>query len=448
MSMRKLPAAEQMERALLGSCLLHPPVIDDLQHVRPEHFYEDRHSLIWSTLLEMRAAGQAIDLPLLAARLDALGKLVEIGLPERDAKVAVLYLTDEVLGAVAHAAHAEYYAREVLKSAKRRTVIAAGQEVIRAGYDTTSDVDDVVSDAEAKLHAVLQIGQRSGPQTMQEILVDVASQIGSHKPRGIPTDWPTLDAAFLGWCPGHLVILAARPAMGKTAFALQVGQRVAERGRSVLVISIEMTRIELAERIVARNASVPEFALRKGITTPAQNQAMVDAACLLSPLQLHIDDSSRFLRDVLSSIRLMRRRHHIDLVVVDYLQIVENHRTPNREQQIAEISRALKAAAKENEVCVLALSQLNRSVEMREDKRPRLSDLRESGAIEQDADCVLMLHRPSVFDPEQDPRECQVQIAKQRAGPTTTVRLDFNGQYGSFSDVQIDPAIYDQDWNP
>lgn len=422
-----------VERSLVGSCILDPARLDELDQVEPQHFGSDACRMTWQALQQLRSNGVGIDTTTLAEELGRHGWLPTAN---RGAGDTAQFLI-ELMESVAVSAHAAYYAREVLKHAKRRSAVSAATEITAAAADLTQDVDDVLLSVEQRLHEAMSIGSQNATASLSDLFLEALSSISKGEPRGIATNWPALDEQFLGWCPGHLVILAARPSMGKTALALQVAQRVAETGRSVLYITLEMSAVEIAERLLARNAAVSEYLMRKGATTSEQNIEILHQSAVLSHLKLAIDDRAEKLSQVLYAIRLARRRHGVSVVVIDYLQLIDNKSySNNREQQIADISRSLKKEAKRNQVCVIALSQLNRSVETRDDKTPRLSDLRESGAIEQDADCVLLLHRPSVFDPEHDPYDAQVIIAKQRAGPTGKVRLDFEKQFGSFSQPQ------------
>lgn len=429
-SKREAHSSLTVERSLLGACLLDPRHIDDLSHVERRHFWHDACGLVWQALVSMRANGLAIDAVTLGEELGRRGWLPIGAQTASDTTTFVL----ELMESVPHAYHAPYYARELITHAKRRAVLETAERIAEVGHDLSLDVDEAVLTAEQRLHEVMSIGQSRGPQALGELFCDALANIGRGEPRGIATGWTPLDDKFLGWCPGHLVILGARPSMGKTALALQLAQRVAETGRAALFISIEMTALEIAERLLARNAHVSEYTMRKGATSAAQNAEILHQSNMLASLKLVIDDASESLPAVLSAIRLARRRQHVDLVVIDYLQLIDNKSHSHvREQQISDISRSLKKAAKENSICVVALSQLNRGIEMREDKAPRLADLRESGSIEQDADCVMFLHRPGVYDSDYDQREAQIILAKQRAGATGKVCLDFDRQFGAFS---------------
>jgi replicative DNA helicase len=277
---------------------------------------------------------------------------------------------------------------------------------------------------------------------MRDIMHDTLDRINTRLGKegsisGLSTGFVELDRQSNGFQPSELVILAARPSMGKTAFVCNIAEYVAGAGETAtLIFSLEQSKLELAERFLCIRAKLDGHKLRKGMLEPDERHALIDASAELSELPLFIDDSpGRTVAQIGAICRRLKRRNNLGLVIIDYLQLIEPEDTrANREQQIAQITRRLKGIAKENNLPVIALSQLNRGVELREDKRPRLADLRESGAIEQDADIVMFLHRPDAYNPEDRPGLAEVIVAKHRSGPTGIVSLQWRKESMTFAD--------------
>jgi replicative DNA helicase len=287
---------------------------------------------------------------------------------------------------------------------------------------------------------------------MEDILLAAMERINSRFEHqgvvsGLTTGFTELDRQTNGFQPSELVIIAARPSMGKTAFVCNVARWVAASAeRGVLLFSLEQSKLELAERFLCIDARLDGHKVRKGLLDEPERHALLAAANTLSNLPMYIDDTpSRTVAQISAITRRLKRRHGLGLVIIDYLQLIEpEDKKANREQQIAQITRRLKGIAKENDLPVVALSQLNRGVELREDKRPRLADLRESGAIEQDADIVMFLHRPEAYKPEDRPGEAEVIVAKHRSGPTGIVTLRWRKESMQFEDYTIDGGAADQ----
>jgi replicative DNA helicase len=400
----KVPPQDlEAERCVLGSILADVQVIDDvLQHVQAHHFYSDAHRQMFETIYAMYEGGtRGIDAVTLGHELERRGILTEIGGPS-----VIL----AVMQAVPHAAHAEYYAKIVREKYLQRSVINACTEILREAYYGRDEADQIVARAEQKIYEIAEDQTGLDRIGIGDILNLTFERIFSRMDQegtisGVSSGFHGLDDATSGFQPSELIIIAARPSMGKTAFVCNVMLNVAVGGHPVLLFSLEQSRLELAERLLCIQGKIDGHKLRE--------------------LKIFIDDTAgRTISQIAAIARRIKRRHGLGLVVVDYLQLVEaDERNLPREQQISSITRRMKFLAKDLDIPVIALSQLNRSVEQRQDKRPQLGDLRESGAIEQDADIVMFLHRPEAYDPEDRPGEADLIVAKNRHGPTPTVQL-------------------------
>ncbi|HEX6984816.1 MAG TPA: replicative DNA helicase, partial [Planctomycetaceae bacterium] len=364
--------------------------------------------------------------------LEKRQKLEEVGGPA--------YLL-EILQCVPHAAHARYYATIVREKAVQRSLITACTEVLRDCYDAEKPIDEILQCAEQNVFRILEQQESGEKISIDQILLDAWARIEERVkceggPTGLTTGFTDLDAKTNGFQPSELIILAARPSMGKTALVCNFAEAIAASGHGVLIFSLEQSKLELAERFLCIRAQVDGHRLRSGLLDEAERHRLMVASSELNEMPLFIDDRpGRTVSQISAIARRLKRQHRLGIVIVDYLQLVEpEDKKAPREQQIAYISRRLKFIAKELDIPVIALAQLNRGVELREDKRPRLADLRESGAIEQDADLISFLHRPSAYDPEDRPGEAEVIIAKHRSGPTGIVTLTWRPQYMRFED--------------
>ena len=418
------PQNLEAERGVLGSVLLMNEVLDEVVEVlAADHFYTDGHRKIFSAIRRLYDNGtQAIDPLTLAEELDRHSQLDDIG--------GASYL-EQVLESVPHAAHARYYAGIVREKWVQRQLIFACNEILSECYDGSNDPDDVLSAAEQRIFRILDDQGEPRKIEIKDILLDAFDRINERMENdevisGIPTGFPDLDQRLNGLQPSELVVLAARPSMGKTALVCNLAEGVAmEAGLGVLLFSLEQSNLELAERLLCIRSQVNSHRLRSGTLDDDERKLLVHASAELSESPLFLDDQpGRTIAQITAVARRLQRRNGVRVVIIDYLQLIEpEDKSSPREQQIALITRRLKALAKELSVPVIALAQLNRGVEHREDKRPRLSDLRESGAIEQDADVVMFLHRPEHYNPEDRPGEADVIIAKNRNGPTDSVTL-------------------------
>lgn len=437
------PHNNDAERGVLGSLLLLNEAIDEIaDELRAEHFYQDAHQLIYAAIVDMHERGiRGIDGITLGTELERRGTLEQCG--------GASYLV-EILNCVPHAAHARYYSEIVRNTWTQRAVISACTAVITEAYDP-DDVSGLLESAEREIFAILE--QQGAPgrieiaDVIQDALVEIDARLRSDsKTPGLTSGFIDLDNLTTGFQPTELVILAARPSMGKTAFVCNIAEAVArETGKGVLFFSLEQSNQELAERFLCIAAEVNGHDLRKGQLTLKQRDALMRASDRLSEMPLFLDDkAARTMTQISTVARRQHRKSPLGLVIVDYLQLIEpdDKRTP-REQQISGISRRLKFLAKELRVPVIALSQLNRSLDSRPDKRPRLSDLRESGAIEQDADMVMFLHRPEAYDPDDRPGEAEVIVGKHRSGPTGIVKLTWRNEFMRFENFSSfnEPAM-------
>lgn len=451
------PQSIEAEQGVIGSVLQDNEVLHDVVPLlRPEHFYRDAHQKIYRIIRDLYERGnEAVDLLILREQLKDRGQLEDVG--------GAPYLA-EIWESVPHAANAEYYARIVRDKAVLRDLIHASTEVLRGAYDNQQAPDELLAESERNLFRILE--QREGGDSIQvsDILKETFDRIkarldlGGGVASGLKTGFADLDNLTSGLQNSELVILAARPSMGKTALALNIAANAAvKNGAATLIVSLEQSRLEIGERLLCASARVDAHRLRNGYVDPSGMKTLVRASGELAASPLFIDDTpGRTMIQIAAMARRLKRRADLRLIVIDYLQLIDadNSRDP-RQEQIAQIARRLKHLARELNVPVLALAQLNRSVEMREGHRPRLADLRESGAIEQDADVVVLLHRPAVYDhtsgtdsdgqpvdeyeamearnqQAEREREAELIIAKQRNGPTGIVKLTFLKEFMRF----------------
>lgn len=440
------PQNLEAEQGLLGGILLLNEVIDDVADVvHSEQFYSDRHQRIYSSISRLYENGiRGIDAVTLAEELDRRGDLEEAG--------GVPYLM-EILEAVPNAAHAKYYAEIVRDKFIQRSLTQACNEILSECYDGSRNTSEVLQSAEQRIFRILEQQEESTKIAIGDILIDTFDRINERLQQegsisGLSTGYVDLDRQLNGFHPSELVILASRPSMGKTALVCNIAESVArELNTAVIVFSLEQSKLELAERFLCIRSKVNGHRLRAGELEDDEHDHLMQASSELSEIPLYIDDQpGRTIGQISAICRRLKRRQSLGLVLIDYLQLVEpEDKHAPREQQIALITRRLKFLAKELNVPVIALAQLNRGVELREDKRPRLADLRESGAIEQDADIVMFLHRPEAYNPEEDPGEAQVIVAKNRNGPTGVVKLTWIRESMRFESY-INPHIADGDY--
>jgi replicative DNA helicase len=433
---RQLPQAVEAERAVLGSILLLPEVFDEVALVvRPGDFYDDANRRIFEHLLTMHDAGQRVDLMLLVERLKKADIYEFVG--------GAAYLA-EIGRQVPTAAHAEYYARIVADKSVLRSLIHAGVDIQNGAYDPTAETREIVGKAEERIFGIIEDRGAGQVAPISEVLQESLDRIDArmdhqHAWGGVETGFVDYDQLTGGLQKSELVILAARPSMGKTALAMNMAEYAAMNGTPVLFVSLEMSGLELGDRLLCSFARVNGNRLRNGTITHEERRKLVNAAAQISQAPLFIDDSpSRTMTEIAANARRLKRRSGLGLIVIDYLQLIDpdNPRDP-RQEQVAKISRRLKGLARELNVPVLCLAQLNRQVEATHSNKPQLSHLRESGAIEQDADVVMFVHREEYYMTNEEDREqvrgqADLLIRKQRNGPTGDVKLTWNHEYTRF----------------
>lgn len=440
-----VPSALPAERATLGAVLRDPRAIEAIaEWLRPSHCYLLRHEHIYAAMLAAHGRGDPPDRVMVAAELDRAGHLAAVG--------GEMYLID-LMAEVAHAGHIERHARLVEQTAILRRLIEAGGRLAALGYDALGDdLDEVASRAEGILgDALAGRATREHAATLRAIYSAMADRLGAHAGGGTPTGYPDLDDILGGLQPSDLIILAARPSTGKTALALSLAYRVAlfanrDRhggttwlpGLNVGIFSMEMSREQLAQRLLAMHTGVDLMRLRTGNLRDDEIAAALDGMAELSEAPISIEDAPALsIRDVQRRARRMHDRAPLGLLIVDYLQLMGGGRAENRVQEVSEISRGLKALARELNVPVLALSQLSRAVEGRQIKVPMLSDLRESGSIEQDADVVLFIYREELYDKETDKKGiAEIHVAKHRNGPLGVAPLRFDARTTQFQPLE------------
>jgi len=441
---RVLPHNVDAEASILGGILLRNEVLLQLETLEVEDFYHFPHKVVFEAVRNLEASARPIDVVTLENEVAKQGKLDAIGGVAFLGELALRVPTvDNVLA----------YSDIVRDHSQARKLILASADIVEKGYEDGLEVRDYLDDAEAKIFEVTQRKDKTGPEPVKQLVKKVFSSLDERfkSPDGItglPTGFADLDVKTAGLQPTELVILAARPAMGKTSFAMSIAQSAATAGGwPCLVFSLEMSSTQLAERMLCSEAKVDSSALRRGQLQRQDMTNLTYAAATLSKAPILIDDTPALsLREVRARARRFRSNKELfggkkfGLIMIDYLQLMRGSpqaAKASREQEISEISRGLKSLAKELDCPVLALSQLNRSLEQRTDKRPQLSDLRESGAIEQDADVILFIYRDEVYTKEQceKPGVAEIILGKNRHGATGTVETRFEGRYTRFENL-------------
>lgn len=428
------PQNLEAERGVLGSILLVNETFDDVADtLQAHHFYNDANQRIYKAIHSLYERSVRIDAVTLYEELKRTGELEHIGGDE--------YLV-QVMESVPHAAHAKYYADIVRDRSIQRSLVYACNEILTECFEGGKDTEDVLASAEQRVFSILEQQEHAAKINLHDILIDTFDRIQTRletegEISGLTTGFTDLDKQTNGFQSTEMIILAARPSMGKTALVCNIAESAAAAGAPTILFSLEQSKLELAERLLCIRAKVNGHRLRAGIIDEVEQDQLMRASQELSELPIFIDDApGRTMAQIGAICRRLKRRNGLALIIIDYLQLIEpEDKSAPREQQIALISRRLKFLTKEIEAPVVALAQLNRGVELREDKRPRLADLRESGSIEQDADVVMFLHRPAAYDPEDRPGEADVIIAKNRSGPTGAVTLAWMADSMRFGDL-------------
>ncbi|MGK5533120.1 replicative DNA helicase [Streptomyces sp. URMC 129] len=427
------------EQSVLGGMLLSKDAIADVVEVlRGQDFYKPAHETIYSAILDLYAKGEPADPITISAELTKRGEL---------AKVGGAGYVHSLVHTVPTAANAEYYAEIVHDRAVLRRLVQAGTRITQMGYAADGDVDDIVNAAQAEVYAVTEQRTAEDYLPLGEIMEGTLDEIEAISNRsgemtGVPTGFTDLDSLTNGLHPGQMIVIAARPAMGKSTLALDFARACSIRHKLPSVIfSLEMGRNEIAMRLLSAEARVALHHMRSGSMTDEDWNRLARQMAEVNEAPLYIDDSPNLsMMEIRAKCRRLRQRNDLRLVIIDYLQLMQtggSRRPESRQQEVSEMSRNLKLLAKELEVPVVALSQLNRGPEQRTDKRPMVSDLRESGSIEQDADMVILLHREDAYEKE-SPRagEADLIVAKHRNGPTATITVAFQGHYSRFVNME------------
>lgn len=424
------------ERCVLGAILLDNDVLHDIISVlTPEDFYREAHQVVFRAIREMYDLGKAIDSVTLPDELDRGGDYERIGGDD---------LLGEIANSVPHAANARYHADIVRQKSVSRQLIQSATEIIRDGYSNLYTSQQLLETAEQKVFAIAEDQIKGEMHELKGVLEDAMSRISKraeekHVVTGVASGFVDLDDVTSGFHPDQLIILAARPSMGKTAMALNICDHAAINLKiPSLVVSLEMGRIEIAERLLCSRSQVDGHKLRTGRGLDYRELNKLGKAFgEMQSSPIFIDDTpSRNMLQITAMARRLKMRQDLGLIVVDYIQLIDaEEQRDSRQEQIAKISRRLKTLARELHVPVIALSQLNRGVENREDRRPRMADLRESGAIEQDADMVVLLHRPEYYDKNDQPGIAEIIVAKNRSGPTGDVKVTFRKNLAKFESL-------------
>ncbi len=438
------PQSLEVEQAVLGAMLLDgEAVAKAVESIEANYFYKRSHQLIFTAMAEMFEKEKEIDLYTLTEALKQKDQLDEVGGP---------YYLAEISNSTPTSAHIEQHLDVVKQKALSRVLIRDCEAIMSRAYAQNDDIDDLLDFAEQRIFDISERRLKKGFAAINPILHQTFERIDKlyHSSRsgvtGVPTGYKRLNELTAGLQPSELVILAGRPSMGKTAFALNVARNAAiDYGIAVGIFSLEMSSEALVLRLLCTEAKVNQMAVRTGKLTKDEMSRLTSHVAKLMNAPIYIDDSpSLNVLELRAKARRLKAEHNIQLLIIDYLQLMEATKGENRQQEITHISRSIKGIAKELDIPVLALSQLSRAVESRDrSKRPQLSDLRESGAIEQDADVVMFVYRPEYYSiPEFDDglsthNMCEIIIGKQRNGPTGNVRLTFLKEFGKFGDPDL-----------
>jgi len=426
------PQGTEAEKALLGSLMMDKEgIIKIIDLIKPEDFYKGNHGKIYQAMLDIFEKNEPIDLLTLTQRLKEKGELEEIG--------GASYLS-EILSSVPTPSHIMYYAKIVREKKVRRSLIQVSEEISSLGYEEGKEIDLVLDEAEKKIFGITQesLTQSFLPiKTELDGAFERIDKIHSQKGalRGVTTGFPKLDDMLAGLQRGDFILLASRPSLGKTSLALDIARAAAlKENQTVGMFSLEMSKEQLVDRLIASQAGISLWKLRTGKLSADEDFVKIqDALSALSQAPIYIDDAaSSTVLQMRAMSRRLQAEKGLGLIIIDYLQLIESRsQSENPVQQVTEISRSLKSLAKELNVPVLALSQLSRAVEHRPDQRPKLSDLRESGSLEQDADVVLFIYRPNIKE-----SKTELIIAKHRNGPIGKVDLYFNQDLASFRELE------------
>jgi len=437
MTERKPPQNIEAEQSVLGAMLIKQEAITEVQEIlRPDDFYREAHRVVYEAIEELFSNHEAVDLVTLTEQLRKSNVLDKVG--------GVTFVT-ALANTVPTAANVVYHAKIVKEKAELRSLIDAATEIAGKAYEDSDDVENIMDEAEKKILAIAASQMRGTFEPISDILmsaIERAEKLYENQGglTGISTGFKDLDQLTSGLQPSDLVLVAARPSMGKTAFTLNIATYAALHDTSVAFFSLEMSKEQLVQRMLCSEGGIDSQRLRTGQLLDEEWDQLIATADRLSRAKIYIDDTPGIaIMELRSKARRLKAEHGLDLVIIDYLQLMQGRGSrngDNRQQEISEISRSLKALARELHVPVVALSQLSRSVESRQVKKPMLSDLRESGSLEQDADIVMFLYREDYYDQDTENKNItDVIIAKHRNGPIDTVKLFFHKEFTRFRGI-------------
>ena len=438
MEVGKVPPHDlDAEQAVIGSMLTDTDAVaSSIEVLKPEDFYRADNRIIYEAMFNLYNRSEPIDIITVKAELESMGRFEQVG--------GLEYLAG-LPDKVPTTANVQKYINIVEEKSKLRDLIKTANDIIELGYDPTEDVDDIMENVEKKVFNLTQGKNRKGYSAIKDVLVDSFTQLEELYNRkqhitGVPSGFADLDYRTAGFHGSELILVAARPAMGKSAFALNIATNAAVRADvPVAIFNLEMSKEQLVNRILCSEAMVDSNKVRTGKLEEEDWSKLAEAIGPLSASNIYIDDTPGIsITEIRAKCRKLQVEKHIGMIIIDYLQLIQgtNKRGGSREQEISEISRSLKIMAKELNVPVIALSQLSRAVEQRPDHKPMLSDLRESGAIEQDADIVMFLYRDDYYNPDSEKKNiAEVIIAKHRGGSTCSVDLRWFGSYTKFTNL-------------
>ena len=445
------PQAPELEEAVLGALMIEKDAYSLVSEIlRPESFYEHRNQLIYAAITDLAIQQKPIDILTVTEQLRSRGDLDEVGGP--------FYIT-QLSGKVASSAHIEYHARIIAQKFLARELISFTSNIQTKAFDETQDVDDLMQEAEGKLFEISQQNMKKDYTQINPVIQEAYEMLQKAAARtdglsGLSSGFHQLDKMTSGWQNSDLIIIAARPAMGKTAFVLSMAKNMAVNNKvPVALFSLEMSNVQLVNRLIVNVCEIPGEKIKSGQLAPYEWGQLDYKIKELYDAPLYVDDTpSLSVFELRTKARRLVREHDVKIIIIDYLQLMNasGMNFGSREQEVSTISRSLKGLAKELNIPIIALSQLNRGVEARqgvEGKRPQLADLRESGAIEQDADMVCFIHRPEYYKIYQDDRGndlrgmAEIVIAKHRNGAVGEVLLRFKGEYTRFSNPEDDMVI-------
>lgn len=426
------PNDQEAEQAVLGAMLIDSnATVEVLELLKQDDFYRKDHEIIFSCILELYKSGKPIDILTVKDMLNSRNMLQNVG--------GIEYLTSLASG-VYTVSNVEAYVNIVEGKSVLRKLIQVSNEIIKSGYDDKEEIEIILDNAESKIFEILQKKNTKGSLHIKDILVDSFTKLeelynNKNSITGVPTGFIELDKKTSGLQKGNLIFIAARPGMGKSSLALNIAQNAAIKNNiPVAIFSLEMTKEELTNRILCAEAMVDSSKIKNGTIEEEDWLKLANSLGPISESPIYIDDTSNLsVMDIRARCRKLKMEHDIGLIIIDYLQLMEGRKSDNRQQEIAEISRSLKILAKELNLPIIALSQLSRAPEQRTDHRPILSDLRESGSIEQDADIVMFIYRDDIYNPESEKKNiAELIIAKQRSGSTGSMELLWLGEYTKF----------------